>query len=116
MSRMPTLRRILKYIPAVVLGLLVIAWICSLRGMVNQYFQWGRYAGAVSAYNGSTSCFFVSCDHYAKGRKVEDDAGYVPPPKVGVRSLFGRFYFDSNDEGWIWSYTAQVPTLVLSTC
>jgi len=37
---MPTLRRILKYTPAVVLGLLVIVWMASCFGAVMFIFKW----------------------------------------------------------------------------
>jgi hypothetical protein len=39
---MPTLRRILKYAPAVVMGLLVVAWVVSLVAMFGGNYRYGN--------------------------------------------------------------------------
>ena len=46
---MPTLRSILKYTPAVVLGLLVVAWICGYWGWMTYSMQVkdGQFAGGI---------------------------------------------------------------------
>jgi hypothetical protein len=48
---MPTLRRILKYTPAVVLGLLVVAWVVSL-------FRYFHYAGGRWLIGAASSTMF----------------------------------------------------------
>jgi hypothetical protein len=55
----------LKYVPSLVMGLLALVWVLSLRGVVVQYFQWRRYGGGVSAYNGSVCCFIIVLGSFA---------------------------------------------------
>ena len=110
---MPTLRRILKYTPAVVLGLLVVAWVASIQGYYSVFRQHGQYAGNLSMYNGSASGFLVGGGLLAQGRQLED--GFIPPPKLGVRSLVGRWGLSTDQPGWDWSCSIQVPFLVLTT-
>jgi hypothetical protein len=75
---MPTLRRILKYTPAVVMGLLVVAWVVSLSdsliaqihgcrvGFVSGSFVFSWHGGPVAWHDGSGSvgildykCLFI---------------------------------------------------------
>jgi hypothetical protein len=39
----------------------------------------------------------------------------MPVPQLGMRSFFGKFFFDANDAGWFGSRTGTVPALVLAT-
>jgi hypothetical protein len=117
MARMSTLRRILKYTPAALMGILLVLWLLSLRGYVAHSFQWNRYAGQVSVYNGTAACTLLAGDYIAEKREIEVTAvgDPVPRPEIGAESFFGRFNLITHTFSWVSTFNGEIPLLVLAT-
>jgi hypothetical protein len=56
---MPTLRRILKYAPAVVMGLLVVVWVVSLGLAPRIWVPIQRWGSAIALEEGSLAFYYL---------------------------------------------------------
>jgi hypothetical protein len=71
---MPTFRRILKFTPAVVMGLLVVVWVVSLFRQIFLAVNFGQFNLNTAIDSGSLN---VYSDHVGGGHyfSIEDEAG-----------------------------------------
>jgi hypothetical protein len=101
---MPTLRRILKYTPAAVLGLLVVVW-------VHTYFQSDFIShDLVSGWHETYG--LVECSVYWEVIHPEYPPLILPQEsRWGILGFF-EFDWDANEPG---AYVVQVPIAVLVT-
>lgn len=92
---MAMLRRILKYSPAVVLGLLVVAWIAGLLGQLTVTYS--RPGGAnltIESASATLGLTHVTSQPSLGGLPVENDSGarwQTSATWPGTRDLFGAF-------------------------
>ena len=113
---MSTLRRILKYAPAVVMGLLVVAWAVSLCLWIGIYEQSSGYQFALA----------VDCGEI--GFSVHDVQANFPCPQgwfwnlhwvqmAHSRGILGalRLSNETLGVGWLWGVEVPFPLLITFT-
>jgi hypothetical protein len=91
---------ILKYLPAVLCGLLVVAWMVSIRAAVGVYFPLGvnQGHGVFGAKVDFGSLLLEYHEHWWDGPITVDLLGGSGPahlPHTGAPSCFGEWWFDS---------------------
>jgi hypothetical protein len=112
---MPTLRRILKYTPAVIMVLLVVAWVVSLCLWNAVYEQSGGYQYALAVDCGEIA---FSVDDVQR-RFPLPQGWFWNPHTVNLeysRSVLGALRMSREDSGTGWIWGVEVPFPLLITC
>ena len=106
---MPTLRRILKYTPAVVCGVLVLAWIASAFGSLTCTLQRGRIEGSIWFFWGNIGV--AVCD-----TPLTDQTGvrFLAVP-ASTLHLLGFIDFTTELSLGDWYYGGRLPILLVLT-
>jgi hypothetical protein len=78
-ARMPTVRRILKYTPAVVLGLLVVAWVLTQGGWMQ--FVSGKFV--IALQQGSITGYWQESDKITFFWESRKEWWFDDAPKLG---------------------------------
>jgi hypothetical protein len=111
MAGMPTLRRILKYAPAVVMGLLVLAWAASLPRVAGY-----SYARPADAFDWRISPGTVSLAWFSLQGKRQPSYGYHRYhgwERLDIRKAAGRFEAKSRSNPEYIHFHLPIP-LILS--
>jgi hypothetical protein len=106
---MPILRRILKYTPVVVLGLLVVAWAVTLIGHFGYSFKYGQHGGLIG--------FYDRCLRLAGGFSGDMNEGWFwyqwPKPPAGAYKLDHSPHLTfKRDNYYGWELTLPITLLL----
>jgi hypothetical protein len=107
---MPTLRRTLKYMPAVVLGLLVVAWAVSWFGIVTVQWKLGLSEVQTRSGAGSVWCSYAPC---GTGFKPSYTVHVYAYEDIDERMVLGRFGVLFDSSRGLESGGGSVPYLIL---
>jgi hypothetical protein len=110
---MPTLRRILKYTPAVVMGLLIVAWGVSLCVRVG--FALDIASAHVSCGVGHATLSFGA--HELDPGQPPEWAAYPAVPSLGARYVLGSAILHTSLPGrqWLYGLNLPIPLLITAT-
>jgi hypothetical protein len=107
---MPTLRRILKYTPAVVMGLLVVTWMATAA--ISGCRVWVTNATCLLMFGMDDGSVWYSIESSSYDEQFYWETGWHYAPFNFPDGLLGIFRFSSDGETFMF---ASVPFLVLAT-